>query len=356
MREEELITDIGLNQGILPVYPLSGSLTQKTIRRDVKAALSIAKDIEDELPEALIEKHHLMRLDKALREIHFPTSEHNLKEARKALAFREVFYLQLQSKRRPANEKQRQRIEERQTVKEMTFIKRLPFNLTDDQLKVLDEIRADMSKGDSMNRLLQGDVGSGKTLVAWVSALHAICSGAQVAFMAPTELLARQHAQTAERLFRDFGVNVAFLNGEVHGKSRQLLLEQLKEGNIDLLIGTHALFSKDVQYKNLRYVIIDEQHRFGVEQRQALLEKGEDPDVLLMTATPIPRTLALTVFGGLNVSTIKTMPAGRLPIKTYLVDDSKRQKMYKAVGVEMQRGHQAYFVYPRTDVEGNSNL
>ncbi|MCF0261774.1 MAG: ATP-dependent DNA helicase RecG [Sphaerochaetaceae bacterium] len=356
VREEELITDIGLNQGILPVYPLSGSLTQKTIRRDVKAALSIAKDIEDELPEALIEKHHLMRLDKALREIHFPTSEHNLKEARKALAFREVFYLQLQSKRRPANEKQRQRIEERQTVKEMAFIKRLPFNLTDDQLKVLDEIRADMSKGDSMNRLLQGDVGSGKTLVAWVSALHAICSGAQVAFMAPTELLARQHAQTAERLFRDFGVNVAFLNGEVHGKSRQLLLEQLKEGNIDLLIGTHALFSKDVQYKNLRYVIIDEQHRFGVEQRQALLEKGEDPDVLLMTATPIPRTLALTVFGGLNVSTIKTMPAGRLPIKTYLVDDSKRQKMYKAVGVEMQRGHQAYFVYPRIDDEGNSNL
>ncbi|MCF0237146.1 MAG: DEAD/DEAH box helicase, partial [Sphaerochaetaceae bacterium] len=146
------------------------------------------------------------------------------------------------------------------------------------------------------------------------------------------------------------------LNGEVHGKSRQLLLEQLKKGNIDLLIGTHALFSKDVQYKNLRYVIIDEQHRFGVEQRQALLEKGVDPDVLLMTATPIPRTLALTVFGGLNVSSIKTMPAGRLPIKTYLVDNPKRQKMYKAVGVEMQRGHQAYFVYPRIDDEGNSNL
>ncbi|MBO4392980.1 MAG: ATP-dependent DNA helicase RecG, partial [Spirochaetales bacterium] len=209
---------------------------------------------------------------------------------------------------------------------------------------------------ESMNRLLQGDVGSGKTLVAWVSALHAICDGAQVAFMAPTELLARQHAQVAETLFRDSGITVAFLNGEVHGKPRQALLDQLKAGNIDLLIGTHALFSKDVEYRNLRYVIIDEQHRFGVEQRRALFEKGIEPDVLLMTATPIPRTLALTVFGNLNVSTIKTMPKGRLPVITYLVDDSKRDKMYEAVGVEMARGHQAYFVYPRIDDEGNSDL
>ena len=239
---------------------------------------------------------------------------------------------------------------------ETRFINSLPFTLTDDQVKVLDEIRKDMSGQESMNRLLQGDVGSGKTLVAWVSALHAICSGAQVAFMAPTELLARQHAQVAANLFRDTGVNVAFLNGEVHGKPRQLLLDQLKAGNIHLLIGTHALFSKDVEYRNLRYVIIDEQHRFGVEQRRALLEKGIEPDVLLMTATPIPRTLALTVFGNLNVSTIRTMPKGRLPVITYLVDDSKRDKMYEAVGVEMQRGHQAYFVYPRIDDEGNSDL
>ena len=149
---------------------------------------------------------------------------------------------------------------------------------------------------------------------------------------------------------------MAFLNGEVHGRPRQLLLDQLKAGNIDLLIGTHALFSKDVEYRNLRYVIIDEQHRFGVEQRRALLEKGIEPDVLLMTATPIPRTLALTVFGNLNVSTIRTMPKGRLPVITYLVDDSKRDKMYEAVGVEMKRGHQAYFVYPRIDDEGNSDL
>ncbi|MCQ2412529.1 MAG: ATP-dependent DNA helicase RecG [Sphaerochaetaceae bacterium] len=360
VREDSILLsnvgDLELNQGILPVYSLSGGLTQKTIRRDVKAALALAQGIDDELPQSLIAKYKLISLDQALREIHFPTSEKALKEARRALAFREVFYLQLETKRRPPVERKRKAIENRVYAAETRFVESLPFELTDDQKKVLSEIRQDMSGPESMNRLLQGDVGSGKTLVAWVSALHAICNGAQVAFMAPTELLARQHAQVADALFRDCGVTVAFLNGEVHGRPRQALLDQLKAGNIDLLIGTHALFSKDVVYRNLRYVIIDEQHRFGVEQRQALLEKGIEPDVLLMTATPIPRTLALTVFGNLNVSTIRTMPKGRLPIITYLVDDSKRDRMYQAVGVEMQRGHQAYFVYPRIDDEGNSDL
>ncbi len=358
VREEDLMVtgDMLLDQGILPVYGLSGTLTQKTLRRDVKAALAVAGHIDDEIPQNLMEKYRLMPLDRAFREIHFPTSEKNLKDARRALAFREVFYLQLQTKRRPPVERVRKAIDSRIYAAETAFIKSLPFELTADQVKVLDEIRKDMSGPESMSRLLQGDVGSGKTLVAWVSALHAICDGSQVAFMAPTELLARQHAQVADSLFKNTGVRVAFLNGEVHGRPRQALLDQLKAGNIDLLIGTHALFSKDVEYRNLRYVIIDEQHRFGVEQRQALLEKGLEPDVLLMTATPIPRTLALTVFGNLNVSTIKTMPKGRLPVITHLVDDAKRDRMYEAVGVEMQRGHQAYFVYPRIDDEGNSDL
>ena len=357
IREDDLIAgDMLLDQGILPVYGLSGALTQKVVRRDVKAALARVPVFDDEIPQSLMDKYHLMPLDRAIREIHFPTSDKALKEARRTLAFREVFYLQLDAKRRPPVERRRQAIDGRTYEAEKRFIESLPFELTSDQVKVLEEIRKDMSGSESMNRLLQGDVGSGKTLVAWVSALHAICDGAQVAFMAPTELLARQHAQVADALFRNTGITVAFLNGEVHGKPRQMLLDQLKAGNIDLLIGTHALFSKDVEYRNLRYVIIDEQHRFGVEQRRALLEKGIEPDVLLMTATPIPRTLALTVFGNLNVSTIKTMPKGRLPVKTYLVDDSKRDDMYKAVGVEMQRGHQAYFVYPRIDDEGNSDL
>lgn len=357
IRENDLIAgNILLNNGILPVYSLSGTLTQKTLRRDVKASLATIGTIDDEIPDTLIAKYHLMPLDRAIREIHFPTSDTSLSDARRALAFREVFYLQIESKRRPVQVQARQTIPSTITKAEASFIEKLPFKLTTDQLKVLEEIRTDMSQSQSMNRLLQGDVGSGKTLVAWISALHAICSGAQVAFMAPTELLARQHAQVAAELFKDTGVNIAFLNGEVHGRPRQILLEQLKAGNIDLLIGTHALFSKDVQYKQLRYVIIDEQHRFGVEQRRALFEKGIQPDVLLMTATPIPRTLALTVFGNLNVSTIRTMPKGRLPIVTYLVDDQKRDRMYQAVGVEMERGHQAYFVYPRIDDEGNSDL
>ncbi|HAN43469.1 MAG TPA: DNA helicase RecG, partial [Sphaerochaeta sp.] len=250
VREEDLMVvgDMLLDQGILPVYGLSGTLTQKTLRRDVKAALAVAGHIDDEIPQVIMDKYRLMPLDKAFREIHFPTSEKNLKDARRSLAFREVFYLQLQAKRRPPVERKRQAIDSKIYTAETNFIKSLPFELTADQVKVLDEIRKDMSGPESMNRLLQGDVGSGKTLVAWVSALHAICTGAQVAFMAPTELLARQHAQVADSLFRESGVRVAFLNGEVHGKPRQALLEQLKAGNIDLLIGTHALFSKDVEY------------------------------------------------------------------------------------------------------------
>ena len=360
MREEAVFDDtavsLALDGGILPVYSLSGSLTQKSIRRDVKAALARVPGFNDEIPFYLIEKYKLMPLDQALREIHFPSSDKALKEAKRALAFREVFYLQLEAKRRPETVKAKVPIPLDLGQVEQRFIASLPFELTADQVKVLQEIRADMAKTDNMNRLLQGDVGSGKTLVAWVSALHVIVQGHQVAFMAPTELLARQHAQVADALLSKIGVRIAYLDGEVHGKPREALLKELAEGNIDLLIGTHALFSKDVQYKSLRYVIIDEQHRFGVEQREALLAKGIQPDVLLMTATPIPRTLALTVFGNLNVSTIKTMPKGRLPIVTYLVDESRREKMYESVGVEMKRGHQAYFVYPRIDDEGNSDI
>lgn len=353
----ETAVSLVLNGGILPVYSLSGSLTQKAIRRDVKTVLAkYSSEIEDELPQYLIDKYLLMPLGRAFEEIHFPSSEAALKRARRTLAFREVFYLQLNTKRKISQSIERKPIPKLITLPESNFIKDLPFSLTSDQIKVLDEIRTDMASEYSMNRLLQGDVGSGKTLVAWISALHVITQGYQAAFMAPTELLARQHAQVADALYKKRGIRIAYLDGEVHGRPREALLKELSLGNIDLLIGTHALFSKDVVYKNLRYVIIDEQHRFGVEQRQSLLSKGVDPDVLLMTATPIPRTLALTVFGNLNVSTIKTMPKGRLPIVTYLVDEDRRDDMYNAVGVEMKRGHQAYFVYPRIDDEGNSDL
>ena len=174
--------------------------------------------------------------------------------------------------------------------------------------------------------------------------------------MAPTELLARQHADGAARLLAPFGVRLAYLTGAVKGKERTLLLGQIAEGNVDIVIGTHALFGKEVVFKNLGYVIIDEQHRFGVEQRYALTSKAEVPDLLLMTATPIPRTLALTVFGDLNVSTLKTMPPGRKPVKTLTVSEASRERMYRAIATEFERGHQAYFVYPRIDDTGESDL
>lgn len=347
---EEFIdnADIVTSSGILPVYPLSGCLTQKTIRRDIKNALSRVDKIEDDLPSYLMDKYHLMDRDTAIRKIQNPQTDEDIKTARRTLGFSEVFYLQLLSQRKPKT-KLRKAKEVTVYQEEENFIKALPFKLTDDQQKVLDEIRKDMSASESMNRLLQGDVGCGKTLVAWVSAIHAIAEGNQVAFMAPTELLAKQHAQGAAKLFEKTGIRIAYLDGQVHGKPREALLRELQAGNIDLLIGTHALFSKDVQYKNLGYIIVDEQHRFGVEQRKSLFEKGQNPDILLMTATPIPRTLALTVYGNLSVSTIKSMPVGRLPIKTFLVRSNQREDMYKAVGTELERGHQAYFVYPRIE-------
>ncbi|MCR4676988.1 MAG: ATP-dependent DNA helicase RecG [Sphaerochaetaceae bacterium] len=348
--------------GLLAVYPLSGNLTQNMIRKHMRAAFSRISEIENDLPETMYSKFRLINTDRSYRNLHFPRTAEDIKQALRTLGFSEIFYMQLLAKRRSSSPDGsfRRSVTPRIYEKEKKLIEGLPFSLTDDQLKVLKEIREDMSSGKSMNRLLQGDVGSGKTLVALIAAVHCIQEGRQVAFMAPTELLARQHAMNAAKLFEKLDINTAFLDGSVTGKARSLLLKNLASKNIDLIIGTHALFSKDVEYADLGFVIVDEQHRFGVEQRRALFSKGQNPDVLMMTATPIPRTLALTIYGDLNVSTIKTMPAGRLPVKTFVVGPSRREDMYNAVGVELQRGHQAYFIYPRigddTDEEHESEL
>ncbi len=347
VREDDTMSCSG---GIFPVYSLSGCLTQNIIRRDIKNALARIGQTDDVLPDRITEKYNLLPYDSAIRKSHFPLNDEDIIRSRKTLAFTEVFYMQIMAMRRPQSGKRRA-TEVRTYKAEKDFIESLPFELTEDQEKVLQEIRSDMSSQQSMNRLLQGDVGSGKTLVAWISAIHSIADGNQVAFMAPTELLARQHARGAALLLEKIGIRIAYLDGTVHSRNRDLLLGELKKGNIDLLIGTHALFSKDVEFRNLGLIIIDEQHRFGVEQRSSLFRKGENPDVLLMTATPIPRTLALTVYGNLNVSTIKTMPQGRIPVKTFLVEEHKREEMYKAIRVELSRGHQAYFVYPRIEAD-----
>ncbi|MDD7588097.1 ATP-dependent DNA helicase RecG [Bullifex porci] len=340
---------------VIPIYPMGGSLTQKSIRKDINTILSNKYlTFDDELPARLYEKYGLMHTDSAIRLMHMPRSMEEVRASKRTLALTELLLMEIALMRQSSYEKSNKK----STISdiEKKLISTLPFSLTKDQIKSLSEIRNDLDNQKSMNRLLQGDVGSGKTLIAWISSLHEIAKGHQVAFMAPTELLARQHAEKAAELLEPLGVKIAFITGDVKGKGRKYLLEALKNGEVDIAIGTHALFSKDVVFKNLRYVIIDEQHRFGVEQRLALTSKGEIPHLLLMTATPIPRTLALTMFSDLQVSSIHTMPQGRKPITTYLVKEENREKMYQTIAVEFKRGHQAYFVYPRIEDEGDSGL
>ncbi|NLV84343.1 MAG: ATP-dependent DNA helicase RecG [Spirochaetales bacterium] len=343
---------------MIPVYPLSGILTQRIIRRDIAGILGQCGVLENELPEYIMKEHQLLDTDSAIRILHEPESQTILKSALKTLAFTELFYLQLIGRRKTNSTRTgNKNLKNTEiTVLENRFIHSLPFSLTKDQMHALEEIRRDMALAAPMNRLLQGDVGSGKTLVAWISALRVIQEQGQVAFMAPTELLARQHAEKAAGMLEPFGVRIAFLTGSVTGIARRNLLKALEHHDIDIIIGTHALFSEDVTFANLRYIIIDEQQRFGVVQRLSLLDKASYPDVLMMSATPIPRTLALTVFGDLDISTIRTMPVGRIAIVTYLVSNQSRERMYAAIKVEFSRGHQAYFVYPRIESDGNSNL
>ena len=339
---------------ILPIYPLTGNLTEKMMRTASYYSLMALSPIPDELPETLYGKYSLMHHEAAYRAIHFPSSIEEAKNALRTLAFTELLMMEILILRESILPPVK--AGSRMSALEEKLLKRLPFRLTEDQEKSAEEIRSDMDSRVPMNRLLQGDVGSGKTLVAWLSALHAIAAKGQVAFMAPTELLARQHADGAAELLAPLGVRIAFITGSVKGESRRLLLKSLKEGTTDLVIGTHALFSEDVSFRNLKFVIIDEQHRFGVQQREALMRKGKGASILSMSATPIPRSLALTLYASYSVSTLHTMPSGRRPITTYLVREDRREEMYKAVGVEFARSHQAYFVYPRIDDDGESEL
>ena len=333
---------------ILPVYPLTEGLTQATLRKLVGRALAdLAPSIEPGLPAELVRARRLRSPADALRGVHFSRSRAEAEECRAALAYEELFYFEVAVlRRRRALAATRPRVRAAKSLLRDSLIQRLPFTLTDDQVKVVAEIEADLWSGVPMARLLQGDVGCGKTLVALLSIMLIVDCREQAAFLAPTELLARQHAENAARLLEPLGVRIAFLSGSVTGEPRSLLLEALKAGEVDLLFGTHALFSEEVAFKDLGLVIVDEQHRFGVLQRQALLRKGTSPDLLLMTATPIPRTLALTAFGDLDVSSIRTMPAGRRPVITHLAREGNEEKVYRRVREEISAGRQAYFVYP----------
>jgi ATP-dependent DNA helicase RecG len=352
--------------GILPVYPLSAGLSQGLLRRLVSRALEkYLPAIDEELPAGIIEGEKLLPRRDAIRGIHFPASMEELNTAKRTLIYGELFYLEILVGRR-AMERRKNRREGpvrptepgRTGVPEQTLsplqqrlLERLPFKLTPGQDGALAEINRDMASPIPMARLLQGDVGSGKTLVSFMAALAAVdglgeALPGQAAIMAPTELLARQHAENAARLLEPLGLRLSFLTGNVKASGRKELLKALAGGEVDLVLGTHALFSQDVEYRNLRLVVVDEQHRFGVIQRSLIMAKGDHPDLLMMSATPIPRTLALTVFGDLDVSVIRDLPPGRKPVRTHLAKQSNEGKVYEFVRKELAAGRQAYFVYP----------
>lgn len=337
--------------GILPVYRLSEGISQNQLRKAVKQALNLyAVNISDEIPEALRNKHQLLPKAEALVNIHFPQSFELRDRAIQSLKYEELLHFLLPIARRAI-----QRRALGPTTKERNpgpsllqkrLIERLPFSLTQGQEGALQEINSDIASGRPMARLIQGDVGSGKTLVAFLAALASVEAGGQVAIMAPTELLARQLAQEAAKLLEPMGLRLAALSGSVPAPLRRPLLAALAAGDIDIVIGTHALFSRDVIYKNLQLVIVDEQHRFGVMQRSAIMAKGESPHLIMMSATPIPRSLALTLFGDLDVSTIRDIPPGRKPVRTHLSYQTDMGKVYDLVRRELEAGRQAFFVYP----------
>ena len=346
---------------ILPVYPLTLGLSQSTLRHFTSYVLNkYAEEIENELPDEIIKKYNFLSKKQAIKEIHCPSSMEIILKAKETLIYEELFYLEVIICRRALERKKRINIsanvnnvkDSEMTPIQKRLLERLPFTLTHGQIEAIKEINQDISSVIPMARLLQGDVGSGKTLVSFMAALFTVEQGAQTAIMAPTELLARQHAENAARLLEPLGVHIAFLTGNVKAKGRRELIKNLANGKIDIVVGTHALFSKDVEYKNLKLVVIDEQHRFGVTQRSLIMTNGEMPNLLMMSATPIPRTLALTVFGDMDVSTIKDMPQGRKPVITHLAKESNEKKVYDFIHKELEKGRQAYFVYPLIEGQG----
>ena len=424
--EAELIAESGAleeyetaaipGSGILPVYKLTSGLTQKKISKAIAAALSqCGAAIDNDLPGDIIARRDLMQKRDAIRTIHQPKDFGQLESARRTLIYQELFDMQKAVLKRAVEHKgalpaaelgaastdstpktgaatgiagktKNDAPKNAFSPRQAALLERLPFALTKDQMAVITQINADIDRGYderakllkaqdcgaavsnkapwTMQRLLQGDVGAGKTLVALFACLRVVDWGGQCAIMAPTEILAKQHAETSARLLEAVGVRVAYLSGSISAAQRSPLLKALKSGDINILIGTHALFSKTTVYKDLQLVIVDEQHRFGVMQRQAIVEKGRavaagesvyvSPHLLMMSATPIPQSLALTVYGDLDVSVIKSLPAGRKPITTYLVAQGHESNAYGAVAKELQKGRQAYFVYPAIGAEEES--
>ena len=333
---------------IIPIYPLTYRLSQNTLRHIIEEGLKQAKDkIAETLPEYILEEYKLMKLKNAMQSIHFPKELKDFGEARNRLAFEELLTMQLlllNLKNKYKNTEKGIKFDSK--VKMSDVINDLPFKLTKAQTRVLEEIDSDMESDKAMNRLLQGDVGSGKTIVSIIAAYKAVKSGYQMAMMAPTSILASQHLENFKNVLEKYDIRCELLLGNTTKKKKEDILSRLKDGEIDIIIGTHSLLEENVIFKNLGLVVTDEQHRFGVRQRSTIVSKGKNPDVLVMTATPIPRTLALILYGDLDISIIDELPPNRKKIDTFAVRKSLEERVNNFVKKQIDEGRQAYIVCP----------
>ena len=335
---------------IIPIYPLTFSLTQNTLRKIIENGLQKVQGqggLQETLPQYILDEYKLEKINEATMNIHFPKEFEDFKKARKRLVFEELLSTQLallQLKNNNLTDKKG--IQFNPEVHMSDVINALPFNLTKAQLRVLQEIDENMESDKSMNRLLQGDVGSGKTVVAIISAYKAVKSGYQAAILAPTAILATQHLANFQKILDKFDIKCELLISGISKKKKEDILERLKNGEIDILIGTHAMLEENVEFKNLGLVVTDEQHRFGVKQRTKMAEKGQNPDVLVMSATPIPRTLALILYGDLDISIIDELPPNRKTIETFAVTKRMEERVNNFIKKQVDEGRQAYIVCP----------
>ena len=353
------------SMGMQPYYSTTEKmkkrgLTSRTLEKLIRSLLEKLPPLPETIPDFITGPRCLISRDEALRQIHYPKTAKKMEQARLRLKFEELFFIQLNILRYASDQRRKYRGYIFSQVGEVfnTFYRdHLPFPLTEAQKRVIREIRKDMGSGRQMNRLLQGDVGSGKTLVALMSMLIAIDNGYQACIMAPTEILAEQHLQTMMGFLKDMDLRVALLTGIVKGKRREEVLEGLMDGSIQILVGTHAVIEDTVQFARLGFVVVDEQHRFGVAPRAKLWSKSMNPPhVLVMTATPIPRTLAMTLYGDLDVSVIDELPPGRKPVRTSHVFDTRMTTLYDGIRQQIHEGRQVYFVFPLIEESEKSDL
>lgn len=350
------IADVNKTGSVSPIYPLTQGINSKYLSKLILTALSQNNNILKEvIPIEIRESLCLMEINQAIRQIHFPDNEDLLSEARRRLVFEELFILQIGLMKLKGHGKTKTQIFLKGDFTQ-EFYAKLPFTPTNAQMKAVNDCVAQMKSGYLMNRLLQGDVGSGKTAVGAALIYNIVKSGYQAAFMAPTEILAFQHYRSISSFFESFGFNIALLTGSATAKEKKSIKEKLKSGEIDIIIGTHALIQNDIEFNNIGLVITDEQHRFGVRQRNALLDKGNIPHTLVMSATPIPRTLALMIFGDLDISILDERPPGRQPIETYTIDSGKRERAYNYIKKHLDSGLQGYIVCPLVDESNDENL